>query len=307
MRHNKVIPAVCISVILLLGSCSSPVRYADEAEKVKVVQEISSEPVTAILGAFEQEIILLEDKLTDEQERIIEEIRFVSGKLRGKKVVLAYTGIGKVNAAMTTTLLIEHFKPDKVIFTGIAGGVNRQLQPGDIVIAEKTAHHDMGTFWPEGLFHKGVKNRLNGWENPVFFDGDEQLIKLAERAAQQVDLRSIRIISGQRSPKVVKGVVVTGDSFIASAEKCAELRKKLNADAVEMEGAAVAQLCFQRGIGYLVIRSISDNADEGAVLDKQTFYLLAAQNSSSLVIEMLGLSGAELSSEKNTGSNNLKD
>ena len=307
MRHNKVIPAVCISVILLLGSCSSPVRFAGEAAEVKVVKEKSSEPVTAVLGAFEQEIILLEDELTDAQEQIIEEIRFVSGKLRGKKVVIAYTGIGKVNAAMTTTLLIEHFKPDKVIFTGIAGAVNRQLQPGDIVIAEKTAHHDMGTVWPEGLFHKGVKNRLSGWENPVFFDGDEQLLKLAERAAQQVELRSIRIISGQRSPKVVKGVVVTGDSFIASAEKCAELRKKLNADAVEMEGAAVAQLCFQRGIGYLVIRSISDNADEGAVLDKQTFYLLAAKNSSSLVIEMLGLLGAELPAEKNSGSNNLKD
>ncbi|MHC4241823.1 MAG: 5'-methylthioadenosine/adenosylhomocysteine nucleosidase, partial [Planctomycetota bacterium] len=261
----------------------------------------------AILGAFEQEIILLEDKLTDAQDRTIEEIRFVSGKLRGKKVVIAYTGIGKVNAAMTTTLLIEHFKPDKVIFTGIAGAVNRQLQPGDIVIAEKTAHHDMGTVWPEGLFHKGVKNRLNGWENPVFFETDKQLLKLAERAAQQVDLRSIRIISGQRSPKVVKGVVVTGDAFIASAEKCAELRKKLNADAVEMEGAAVAQLCFQRGIGYLVIRSISDNADEGAVLDKQTFYLLAAKNSSSLVIEMLDLLGAELPAEKNAGSNKLKD
>ena len=290
-------------MILLLSSCSSPIRQLRETAEVKVVKEISSESFTVILGAFEQEIILLEDELTDAQEQIIEEIRFVSGKLRGKKVVIAYTGIGKVNAAMTTTLLIEHFKPDKVIFTGIAGAVNRQLQPGDLVIAEKTAHHDMGTIWPEGLFHKGVKNRLNGWENPVFFDGDEQLLKLAERAVQQVDLRSIRIISGQRSPKVVKGVVVTGDAFIASAEKCAELRKKLNADAVEMEGAAVAQLCFQRGIGYLVIRSISDNADEGAVLDKQTFYLLAAKNSSSLVIEMLGLLGAELPAE----SNKLKD
>ncbi len=294
-------------MILLLGSCSLPVHQFRETTEIKKVQEINSEPVTAILGAFEQEIILLEDELTDAQEQIIEEIRFVSGKLRGKRVVIAYTGIGKVNAAMTTTLLIEHFKPDKVIFTGIAGAVNQQLQPGDIVIAEKTAHHDMGTVWPEGLFHKGVKNRLNGWENPVFFDGDEQLIKLAERAAQQVELHSIRIISGQRTPKVVKGIVVTGDSFIASAQKCAELRKKLNADAVEMEGAAVAQLCFQRGIGYLVIRSISDNADEGAVLDKQTFYLLAAQNSSSLVIEMLGLLRAELSSEKNIGSNKSKD
>jgi adenosylhomocysteine nucleosidase len=303
MWPKKFLTAPCLSISLLLVSCSSPVRFAGEAAEVKVVKEISSEPVTAILGAFEQEIILLEDELIGKQEQIIEGIRFVSGQLSGKKVVIAFTGIGKVNAAMTTTLLIEHFKPDKVIFTGIAGAVNRQLQPGDIVIAEKTAHHDMGTLWPEGLFHKGVKNRLNGWENPVFFEADEQLLKLAERAAEQVEFSSIRIISGQRNPKVIKGVVVTGDSFIASADKCAELRKKLNADAVEMEGAAVAQLCFQRRIGFLVIRSISDNADEGAVLDKQTFYLLAAKNSSSLVIEMLDLPGVELSSENNAGSN----
>ena len=299
MRRYKTGVVACLSIIFLLGSCSSSFEQIPETtEQKQVAEEISNESVIARLGAFEQEIILLEDELIDKQKQIIEGIRFVSGNISGKKVVVAFTGIGKVNAAMTTTLLLEHFKPDKVIFTGIAGGVNRQLQPGDIVIAEKTAHHDMGTLWPEGLFHKGVKNRLSGWENPVFFDSDEQLIKLAERAAQQTEFNSIQIISGQRSPKVLKGVVVTGDSFIASAEKCEELRKKLNADAVEMEGAAVAQLCYQRGISFVVIRSISDNADEGAVLDKQTFYILAAKNSSSLVVEMLDLLGAELSSQK---------
>jgi len=259
------------------------------------------------LGAFEREITLLEDELTGTQERRIEGIKFVSGKLSGKRVVIAFTGIGKVNAAMTTTLLIEHFQPNKVIFTGIAGAVNQQLQPGDIVIAEKTAHHDMGTIWPEGLFHKGVKNRLDGWENPVFFDADERLLRLAERAAEQVELSSIQIISGQRTPKVVKGIVVTGDAFIASTDKCIELRKKLGADAVEMEGAAVAQICYQRGIGYLVIRSISDNADEGAVLDKQTFYIMAAKNSSSLVIELVGLLGTELPARKSSPSKKLRD
>jgi adenosylhomocysteine nucleosidase len=297
MRHNKVGVIVFFSVILSLVSCSSPVQQIEEIAEETESIETANEPVIAILGAFEQEIILLEDELIDRQQQIIEGIRFVSGNLSGNRVVIAYTGIGKVNAAMTTTLLIEHFKPEKVIFTGIAGAVNQKLQPGDIVIAERTAHHDMGTLWPEGLFHKGVKNRLNGWENPVFFDGDVQLLKLAERAAQQVEFRSIRIISGQRKPKVIKGVVVTGDAFIASAEKSAELRKKLNADAVEMEGAAVAQLCFQRSIGFLAIRSISDNADESAVLDKQTFYILAAKNSSSLVIEMLDLLGAKLLSK----------
>ncbi len=298
MRYRAVGTVVCISVILLLSSCSSPVREA---------REVSSEPITAILGAFEREITLLEDELTDTQEQKIEGIKFVSGKLSGKRVVIAFTGIGKVNAAMTTTLLIEHFKPDNVIFTGIAGAVNQQLQPGDIVIAEKTAHHDMGTIWPEGLFHKGMKNRLDGWENPVFFDADERLLRLAERAAEQVELSSIQIISGQRTPKVVKGIVVTGDAFIASTDKCIELRKKLGADAVEMEGAAIAQICYQRGIGYLVIRSISDNADEGAVLDKQTFYIMAAKNSSSLVIELVGLLATELPARKSSPSKKLRD
>jgi len=289
MRYRAVGAVVCVSVILLLSSCSSPVQET---------RQVNSEPITAILGAFEREITLLEDELTDTQEERIEGIRFVSGKLSDKRVVIAFTGIGKVNAAMTTTLLIEHFQPNKVIFTGIAGAVNQQLQPGDIVIAEKTAHHDMGTIWPDGLFHKGVKNRLDGWENPVFFDADERLLRLAEHAAEQVELSSIQIISGQRTPKVVKGIVVTGDAFIASTDKCIELRKKLGADAVEMEGAAVAQLCYQRGIGHLIIRSISDNADEGAVLDKQTFYIMAAKNSSSLVIELIGLLATELPAKK---------
>jgi adenosylhomocysteine nucleosidase len=298
MRYRAVGAVACISVLLLLSSCSSPVQET---------RQVSSEPMTAILGAFEREITLLEDELTDTQEQRIEGIKFVSGKLSGKRVVIAFTGIGKVNAAMTTTLLIEHFQPDKVIFTGIAGAVNQQLQPGDIVIAEKTAHHDMGTIWPEGLFHKGVKNRLDGWENPVFFDADEQLLRLAERAAEQVELSSIQIISGQRTPKIVKGIVVTGDAFIASTDKCIELRKKLGADAVEMEGAAVAQICYQRGIGYLVIRSISDNADEGAVLDKQTFYIMAAKNSSSLVIELVGLLATELPARKSSPGKKLRD
>jgi adenosylhomocysteine nucleosidase len=172
---------------------------------------------------------------------------------------------------------------------------------GDIVIAEKTAHHDMGTVWPEGLFVKGVKNRLDGMENPVFFPADEKLLICAQRAAERIDMQRVETVAGQRNPRIIKGVIVTGDSFIASTEKCAELRKKLQADAVEMEGAAVAQICYQRQIDHLVIRSISDSADEGAVLDKQMFYILAAKNSSDLVAEMIGLLNSELSTEEGCG------
>jgi adenosylhomocysteine nucleosidase len=290
VKYNRFVTCICfVTIITLSTSCHPTLRV------------VRAEPITAILGAFEREVTLLEDRLTDRQEHEIEDIQFVTGRLNGQKVVVAWTGIGKVNAAMTTTLLIEHFKPQYIIFTGIAGAVNPQLRPGDIVIAEKTAHHDMGTVWPEGLFVKGVKNRLDGTENPVFFPADEELVKYALQAAELIDMQRVQTVAGRRKPKIIKGVIVTGDSFIASTEKCAELRKKLQADAVEMEGAAVAQICYQRQIKHLIIRSISDSADEGAVLDKQMFYILAAKNSSDLVAEMIGLLGSELSTEKNIG------
>lgn len=282
MKYNGIVTCICSAAILTVSISCHPAP-----------RTVHVEPVTAVLGAFGQEVTLLEDRLADKQEYEIEGIHFVSGRLNGQNAVVAWTGVGKVNTAMTTTLLIEHFKPKRIIFTGIAGAVNPELRPGDIVIAEKTAHHDMGTVWPEGLFQKGVKNRLDGEENPVFFPADAELLRLAQQAAEQAALERIETTDGQRAPRIIKGVVVTGDAFIASADKCAELRQKLKADAVEMEGAAVAQICYQRGIGHLVIRSISDNADEGAVLDKQMFYLLAARNSADFVADIVGLIGSQ--------------
>jgi len=290
MNRKRTAAVLCISAILLSVSCSSTSQ----------IEKLESKAVTAILGAFEREVTLLEDRLTERREHQIEGIRIVIGKLHGRNVVVVWTGVGKVNAAMTTTLPIEHFKPEHIIFTGIAGAVNPQLRPGDIVISEKTAHHDMGTVWPEGIFVKGVKNHLDGMENPVFFPADEKLVTCAQQAAERIDMRRVETVSGQRNPKIITGVIVTGNSFIASTEKCAELRKKLGADAVEMEGTALAQICYQRQIDHLVIRSISDSADEGAVTDKQMFYILAAKNSSDLVAEMIGLLDSEFSTEKNS-------
>lgn len=291
MKDSQITACICAGLATLCTACH-PVPRAEHVE-----------PVTAILGAFEREVTLLEDQVAQRREHQIEQIRFVTGKLNGRNVVVAWTGVAKVNAAMTTTLLLEHFHPAQVIFTGIAGAVNPELRPGDIVIAERTAHHDMGTVWPEGLFPKGVKSRIDGIENPIFFPADGKLVDCARRAAERITLKRIETIQGQRAPRIIKGVVVTGDAFIASADKCAELRKKLEADAVEMEGAAVAQICYQRQIPHVVIRSISDNADEGAVLDKQMFYILAARNSADLVAEMVALLGPVPSINKTAAGN----
>jgi len=282
IRMSRII-CITVGVLCALGG---QITLATESRS-------RSGSVTAILGAFEREVTLIEDQIAQRRDREIEGIQFASGTLNNQQVVVTWTGVGKVNAAMTTTLLIEHYKPDRIIFTGIAGAVNPDLKPGDIVIAEKTAHHDMGTIWPEGLFCKGVKSRIDGFENPVFFSAAADLVDLAQQAAKRSGFENIKTFSGERKPKVMQGIVATGDSFVASTDKCAELRKKLKADAVEMEGAAVAQICYQRQIDHLVIRSISDNADEGAVLDKQEFYIMAARNSARLVTEIIDLLGTK--------------
>jgi adenosylhomocysteine nucleosidase len=241
----------------------------------------------AVLGAFDQEITLLRNMMAGVQSQQIEGIEFMSGRIGAEPVVLAWTGVGKVNAAMTTTLLLEHFKPTHVIFTGIAGGIDPNLEPGDIVIAKQTAYHDMGTLYPGGIDYGGVKNRMTGEPNPVFFPVDPLLLTAAQQAAKDMAFGAVGLRTGERPPKVVVGTIVTGDVFVASKAKSAELAKQLGACAVEMEGAAVAQLCYQRQIACLIIRSISDKADQSAVMDKQLFYTMAAKNSAGLVVKII--------------------
>lgn len=265
----------CFSLAVLACSCTS------------TAPRDASREMVAVLGAFEQEVTLLDEMLVDPECRRIEGIDLVSGRIGDRAVVVAWTGVGKVNAAMVTTLLLEHFEPAQVLFTGIAGAVDPNLEPGDIVIARQTAHHDMGAYWSEGIEPGGVRNRLTGDTNPVFFPADPHLLAAAERAAAETALDPIAHRDGERLPQIVVGSVVTGDTFIASQEKCAELAEKFEADAVEMEGAAVAQVCYQRGIACLVIRSMADKADESAVVDKQKFYALAARNSAKLVAAIL--------------------
>ncbi len=302
MKRRCLTVVFCLVSALLLASCATGPGRRSQARQdtpessspgkstvsAAPSRQAPSAPILAVLGAVNPEVTLLQSMLADAKSQEIEGIEFISGRIGSQPVVLAWTGVGKVNAAMTTTLLLEHFHPARVIFTGIAGGVDPNLEPGDIVIAKQTAYHDMGTLWWQGLEYGGVKSRMTGEPNPVFFPADPALLTAAEQAAKSMTFGSVGLQTGQRTPKVVVGTVVTGDVFVASKAKSAELTKDLGACAVEMEGAAVAQLCYQRGIGCLVIRSISDKADRSAVMDKQLFYTMAAKNSASLVVKIVG-------------------
>lgn len=273
MKGLKTSTLVSVITLMLIASAAA--------------QEATSQ-TTAILGAFGEEVALIESQLADKREHKIQGITFVTGKLNGRSVVVASSGVGKVNAAITTTLLIEHFKPAEVIFTGIAGGINTELLPADIVIAERTAQHDFGALTSEGFERRGALSPIDSQRNPVFFPADPRLLTTAEQAAKQVEFEMVETDSSPRKPRVIKGVIVTGDAFISSAEKKAELKKALGADAVEMEGAAVAQVCFQQKIACLIIRSMSDLADANARRDYEKFYRLAARNSARLVTAIVG-------------------
>ncbi|MCH8293334.1 5'-methylthioadenosine/adenosylhomocysteine nucleosidase [Candidatus Poribacteria bacterium] len=251
-------------------------------------------PTTAILGAMSDEVEMLMDTLTERDERKIQGIRFVTGKMNGRQVVVARTGVGKVNAAMTATLLVEHFSPSEVIVTGVAGRINPGLSPGDIVIAKKTAQHDFGDLTAKGIENWGARNPINGERNPVFFPMSDRLLTVAKASVSHIEFEKI----GTRAPKVIEGIVVTGDVFVSSDAKVTELRKSLQADAVEMEGAAIAQICWQQGVPCLIIRSISDNADAKANQDYEQFSKIAARNSAKLVEEIVKQLGSGASREE---------
>ncbi|MFP4057254.1 MAG: 5'-methylthioadenosine/adenosylhomocysteine nucleosidase [Candidatus Brocadiia bacterium] len=241
------------------------------------------EPLTAVLGAMGSEVRLLLDELEDREEHVVEGLPFWTGRLRGRPVVVARTGVGKVNAAVVATLLYVRFAPNEVLFTGIAGGLDPELAPGDIVIAEKTVQHDFGTLTADGFRRRGARNPLFPERNPTFIPADRRLLGAALAAKDAVDFEPVRLADGQRTPRVARGIVATGDAFIALRAKKQELRRELGAHAVEMEGGAVAQVCWQWKVPCLVIRSLSDLADESAVADSRRFRHVAATNSARLV------------------------
>jgi adenosylhomocysteine nucleosidase len=257
----------------------------------------------AILGAFDEEVEILEGQLVNPKAHTIEGIQFLTGTLNEQNVVIAKTGVGKVNAAMTATLMTEHFHPNCVIFTGVAGGLNPDLQIGDIVIAQKTAQHDLGRLESVEIENTGVRNPINGRRNPVFFPADPGLLRITETALEGIELNPFQTPQGQRHPRIIRGTVVTGDVFVASDARKTALHKNLGADAVEMEGAAVAQICWQHNVPCLVIRSLSDNAGANASEDFKKYYKIAARNSAALVTRIISQLHSEQSMQPNTTMN----
>ena len=244
-----------------------------------------NEPVTAILGAYGDEITLLLEKVEHKKDYHIGGLIFTEGSLNGRHVVVVLTGIGKVNAAITTTLAIEHFHPSEILFSGIAGGIDPDLSPGDLVIGTRLAYHDYGTL-ADSLIHDPTRNPVTKENNPLFFPCNDTLVKMAEKVSRSLTLE--KPVEGRPAPRIVSGAIITGDVFVTSRAASGRLWQQWHAEATDMESAAVAQTCWQRGIPFIIVRSLSDAADSEAEKDIHRFYRVAAHNAALLVIALVG-------------------
>lgn len=247
----------------------------------------SAQKVIGILGAFPPELVLLKQQLVHPSDTVIQQIHFTKGILKGKQVVVAQTGIGKVNAAIVTTLMLEHFKPQSIVFSGIAGGVDSTLQPGDIIIGTTLTYHDYGAVTDAGMVYNATKNPTTMMPNPLYFACDTGLVSMAMAVAKTVHLEKVQRGDNSFLPTIKSGIIVTGDVFVSSEKLNQQLRYQLHAAATEMEGAAVAQVCWQQQTPFLVIRSLSDNANSKAATDVKHFYYIAAKNAATLVMALL--------------------
>jgi adenosylhomocysteine nucleosidase len=220
-----------------------------------------------VIGAMDEEIIALKAKMTNIQAWTSAGVDFFEGVLGNHDIVLVKSGIGKVQSAMTTTLLIHNFNVKAVINTGSAGAIGPGLKVGDVVISDKTAYSDVDA---TGFGYEF--GQLPG--QPLYYEASKYLLASMKEAAKKI---------GQ---EVTPGLIVTGDSFVDNDEKVAVIKQHFpDALAVEMEGAAIAQTATQFGTAYLVIRAMSDTADHKATMSFDDFILEAGRKSAELVIE----------------------
>lgn len=224
-----------------------------------------------IIGAMDEEVAILKSRLQSKVVKTIASMEFCEGKLQGKDVVVVRCGIGKVNAAVCTQVLADLYHVEMVINTGVAGSLRKEIDIADIVLSTDTLQHDMdATAFGYGL---GVIPRM---EHSIF-EADRQLLNLAKEVCQEV-LPQIHVHVGR---------VVSGDQFVSDDSKKEWLVEKFEGYCTEMEGAAIAHTAYLNALPFLIIRAISDKADNSAHMSYTDFEHIAIENGVKLLEGLL--------------------
>ena len=227
------------------------------------------------MGAMEQEIGLLRREIQNPSHEELGMRQYTSGQLFGREVVVVFSRWGKVASASTVTTLIERYGVDLVLFTGVAGAASPELKVGDVVIATETVQHDMDARPLPGFSRFDVP-LIDISRFPV----EPRLIKLAKNSAATFIDNHMLSVTPQAllerfnisQPSVVEGLIATGDQFIADSNKVDGLSEALKGlKCLEMEGGAVAQVCYEHKVPMVLLRVISDTANQDATVDFPAF------------------------------------
>ena len=227
--------------------------------------------LVGIIGAMEEEVSALKEQMTEVAVVKKAGMEFCRGMLNGKPVVVVRSGIGKVNAGICTQILVDDYHVDCVINTGIAGSLKSVIDIGDIVVSTDTVQHDMnavGFGYPLGQIPR---------MDTLAFPADQKLIELACQVCREVN-PEIQVYAGR---------VVSGDQFVSDKESKERIKTNFDGFCTEMEGAAIAQAAYLNGIPYVVLRAISDKADDSATVDYPAFEREAIRHCVNLVLNMV--------------------
>jgi len=224
-----------------------------------------------IIGAMDEEVSKLKEHMTDVSVTTKASMDFYVGKLNGKDVVIVRSGIGKVNAAVCSQILADDYHVTALINTGIAGSLKAEINIGDVVLSKDVMHHDMDT--TAFGYPLGQVPRMD----VLSFEADNTLIALAEKCCKKVNPEIGTFV----------GRVVSGDQFISSKDKKNWISENFEGYCTEMEGAAIAQTAYLNNIPFLIVRAISDKADDSAEMDYPTFEAQAIERSVKLMMEMV--------------------
>lgn len=228
--------------------------------------------IVGMIGAMDSEIEILLDAMENKKTTEYAKRVFYTGTIRGTNVVVCKCGVGKVNAAATVQMMIDKFAITEIINTGVAGSLDEKIDIGDIVLAENLVYHDVDNV--SFGFPKGQVPYMDVFEFPT----DSRLVKLAEESCLKVN----------KDIKVFKGRIASGDQFISGKDIKKSIKDYFDPLCVEEEGCAMAHVAYINDIDCLVIRAISDKADDSAEMDYPTFEKKAAVHCASMVLEMLG-------------------
>ena len=214
--------------------------------------------LTLILGAMPSEVSVIIAQLHQPKAGVLECFPYHTGRLNGRRAVVAVTGVGVTNGAMVAALFIHRFKPGEVVVSGTGSRVNPRVHTGDTVISLKTIHHAAGSLTDDGMVYRKVRGPLPGEMTSWFFKPDPALLALARGAIATYDPEFITVEGERYQPRVLTGIVTASDMFGVSDDKIADLKAKLDPDIMEMESAAIAQVATQLGVPHIVFRAGSN-------------------------------------------------